>query len=75
MRPNPTISFRVPPFTTKELKAVLKALKDEGVDLRQDDLVATLISRATAFIGDEVALDDLGDDVRAYKKKARRLGF
>lgn len=75
MRPNPTLALRVPPFTKKELKAAVKALNDDGVDLRQADLVGTLISRAASLVRDGDALEELGNDVRAYKKKARKLGF
>jgi hypothetical protein len=75
MRPNPTLSLRVPPFTTKELKAVVEALKYDGVDLRHGDLVGALIARAARSVRDANALEQLGADVREYKKKARKLGF
>jgi hypothetical protein len=75
MRPNPTHSLRLPPFTAQELKDVVEALKNEGVGLRQDDLVAVLINRATAFVGDKKALDKLGAEIRSYRAKAKPLGF
>jgi hypothetical protein len=75
MRPNPTLSLRVPPFTKTELQSVVDALKDEGVGLRQDDLVAVLISRAAVFVGNQKALEKLGTEIRTYRAKAKPLGF
>jgi hypothetical protein len=70
-----TVGLRLPPFTKTDLQNVVQALKDEGVGLKQDDLVAVLLDRATVFIGDKKALDKLGDEIRAYRKKAEPLGF
>jgi hypothetical protein len=75
MRPNPTLSLRLPPFTMAELKTLMGALEDEGVGLRQDDLVAVLLARATGFVGDKKALDKLGVEIRAYRAKAKPFGF
>lgn len=75
MRPNPTHSLRLPPFTAQELTDLVTALENEGVGLRQADLIAVLISRAAAFVGNKKALDALGDEIRAHRKKAKPLGF
>jgi hypothetical protein len=75
MRPNPTLSLRVPPFTKTELKKIVNALEGAGVGLRQDDLVAVLIARATVVLTNKNALAKLATEIQAYRAKAKPLGF
>ena len=46
-----------------------------GHGKKQDDLVAVLIHRAAAFTGDPKRLDDLGQEMRAHRIKAKPLGY
>jgi hypothetical protein len=75
-RPSANTGLRLPPFTRTELQSILDALGARGETVKkQDDLFAVLIARATAFVGDAKALDELGSEIRAHRVKAKAVGY
>lgn len=75
-RPSPNTGFRWPTFTKKELTALKKRLAvSQGHVVKQDDLVAVLIQRASATLTAQRDLDALGAEVRAQRIKAEKAGF
>jgi hypothetical protein len=75
MTPGPNLSLRIPPFTKSELKAVIGALEDAGDSCRNSDLVAVLIGRVAAQVKTPRELQKLGADIRAYRVRAKPLGY
>jgi hypothetical protein len=74
-RPPVNTGLRLPPFTKADLAAVLKALEGRGETVKQDDLIAVLLKRATALVGNKPALDLLGQEMRFHRAKARKVGY
>jgi hypothetical protein len=67
--------LRLAPFAKRDLEALVRAIEAEGQGCKQPDVVAALVNRATTLIASQRELDRLVADVKAYRKKAKPLGF
>jgi hypothetical protein len=71
----PNVSIRLAPFAKDDLNALVSAVADEGQGCKQPDIVGALIGRAREALNDPNELERLAADVRAYRKRAKPLGF
>lgn len=74
-RPSINTGLRLPPFTKKALRSLLTTVSStQGHRVKQDDLVAVLIARASAA-SSKKDLDALGQEVRDHRIKAEKIGY
>jgi hypothetical protein len=74
-QPPVTVGLRLPPSTKADLGSLVDALKDEGENVRREDVVGALLRRAAAFAGNRKTMAKLGADARAHRARAKEEGF